>query len=95
MAGEGDGNDSRYSQGLPNNELEDDTTLNTVDAILTMTDQSTALAGIQRFPTTNEDIVQRFRVSLQQLISDVARQGIDLSTTEGLMSPHNLSALNQ
>ncbi|KAK0608843.1 hypothetical protein LWI29_036817 [Acer saccharum] len=72
MAGEGDGNDFRYSQ-----------------------DQSAALASIQRFPTTNEDIVQRFHVSLQQLISDAARQGIDLSTREGLMSPHDLSALNQ
>ncbi|KAK0595430.1 hypothetical protein LWI29_006571 [Acer saccharum] len=44
MAGEGDGNDSRYSQGLPNNELEDDTTLNTVDATLTTADQLAALA---------------------------------------------------
>ncbi|KAK1576216.1 hypothetical protein Q3G72_011959 [Acer saccharum] len=84
-----------YSQGLPNNELEDDTTLNTADATATTADQSAALAGIQRFPTTNEDIVQRFRASLQQLISDAAKQGIDLSTTEGLMSPHNLSAPNQ
>ncbi|KAK0580548.1 hypothetical protein LWI29_003143 [Acer saccharum] len=63
MAGKGDGNDSRYSQGLPNNELEDDTTLNTADATLTTADQSIALA-------------------------DAARQGVDLSTTEGLMSPH-------
>ncbi|KAK0574964.1 hypothetical protein LWI29_031634 [Acer saccharum] len=70
MAGEGDGSDSRYSQGLPNNELEDDTTLNTADATLTTADQSAALA-------------------------DAARQGIDLSTTEGLMSPHNLSSPNQ
>ncbi|KAK0571538.1 hypothetical protein LWI29_017690 [Acer saccharum] len=95
MAGEGDGSDPRYSQGLPNNELEDDTTLNTADATATMADQSATMAGIQCFPTTNEDIMQRFRVSLQRLISDAARQGIDLSTTEGLMSPHNLSAPNQ
>ena len=95
MAGEGDSSDSRYSQGLPNNELEDDTTLNTADATATTADQSAALASIQRFPTTNEDIVQRFRASLQQLISDAARQGIDLSTTEGLISPHNLSVPNQ
>ena len=64
MAGEGDGSDSRYSQGLPNNELEDDTTLNTTDATLTTADQSAALASIQRFPTTNEEIMQRFRASL-------------------------------
>ncbi|KAK1581297.1 hypothetical protein Q3G72_004755 [Acer saccharum] len=95
MVGEGDGSNSRYSQGLPNNELEDDTTLNTADATATTADQLAALAGIQRFPTTNEDIVQRFRVFLQQLISDAARQGIDLSTTEGLMSPHDLFAPNQ
>ena len=95
MAGEGDGSDSRYSQGMPSNELEEDTVLNTADATLTAVDQSAALAGIQRFPTANEEIVQRLRASLQQLISDAARQGIDLSTTEGLMSPHNLSAPNQ
>jgi hypothetical protein len=95
MAGEGDGSDSRYSQGVPSNELEDDTTLNTADATLTTADQSAALAGIQRFPTTNEEIAQRFHASLQQLISDAAKQGIDLSTTGGLMSPHNLSAPNQ
>ena len=84
MAGEGDGSDSRYSQGLPINELEDDATLSTADVTLATADQSTALAGIQRFPTTNEEIVQRFRASLQQLISDAARQGVDLSTMEGL-----------
>ncbi|KAK0605493.1 hypothetical protein LWI29_027475 [Acer saccharum] len=95
MASEGDGSDSRYSQGMPSNELEDDTVLNTVDATLTTVDQSAALAGIQRFPTTNEEIAQRLRASLQQLISDAARQGIDLSVTEGLMSPHNLSTPNQ
>ncbi|KAK3188945.1 hypothetical protein Dsin_028506 [Dipteronia sinensis] len=61
MAGEGDGSDSRYSQGLPINELDDDATLNTAE----------------------------------QLISDAARQGVDLSATEGLTSPHNLSAPNQ
>ena len=95
MASEGDGSDSRYSQGVPSNELEDDTTLNTADATLTTADQSAALAGIQRFPTTNEEIAQRFHASLQQLISDVAKQGVDLSTTGGLMSPHSLSAPNQ
>ncbi|KAK0600747.1 hypothetical protein LWI29_018038 [Acer saccharum] len=95
MVGEGDGSDSRYSQGMPSNELEDDTVLNTADATLTTVDQSAALAGVQRFPTTNEEIAQRLRASLQQLISNAARQGIDLSVTEGLMSPHNLSAPNQ
>ncbi|KAK0594283.1 hypothetical protein LWI29_007823 [Acer saccharum] len=73
MAGDGDGSDSRYSQGVPSNELEDDTALNTADATLTT----------------------RLRASLQQLISDAARQGIDLSVTEGLMSPHELSAPSQ
>ncbi|KAK0571152.1 hypothetical protein LWI29_011840 [Acer saccharum] len=34
MAGEGDGSDSRYSQGLPTNELENDATLNTADIAL-------------------------------------------------------------
>ena len=92
MAGEGDGSDSRYSQGVPSNELEDDTTLNTADATQTTADQSTALAGIQRFPTTNEEIVQRFHASLQQLISDAAKQGIDLSTTGGLMPPNQQAA---
>ncbi|KAK0578380.1 hypothetical protein LWI29_009529 [Acer saccharum] len=95
MAGKGDGSDSKYSQGMPSNELEDDTVLNTTNATLTTVDQSAALAGIQRFPTTNEEIAQRLRASLQQLISDAARQEIDLSATEGLMSPHNLSAPNQ
>ena len=95
IAGDGDGSDSRYSQGMPSNELEDDTALNTADATLMTADQSAALAGIQRFPTANEEIAQRFRASLQQLISDATRQGIDLSVTEGLMSPHNLSAPNQ
>ena len=94
MAGEGDGSDSRYSQGVPSNELEDDTALNAAEATVTTADQLAALAGIQRFPTTNEEIAQRFHASLQQLISDAARQGIDLSTTEGLMSPRNLSAPN-
>ena len=64
MAGEGDGSDSRYSHGLPTNELEDDATPNTADATLATADQSTALAGIRHFPTTNEEIVQRFRASL-------------------------------
>ena len=64
MAGKGDGSDSRYSQGLPTNELEDDTTLNTADVTLATVDQSTALAGIQRFPPTNEEIIQRFWASL-------------------------------
>ena len=73
MAGERDGSDSRYRQGMPNNELEDDTALNTADATLTTADQSAALAGIQRFPTTNEEIAQQFHASLQQLISDAAR----------------------
>ena len=73
MAGEGDGSDSRYSQGMTSKELEDDTMLNTADATLTTADQSAALAGIQHFPTTNEEIAQRFRASLQQLISDAAR----------------------
>ena len=73
MAGEGDGSDSRYSQGLLDNELEEDTTLNAADVTLTTAYQSTAIAGIQRFPPTNEEIAQRFRASLQQLISDVAR----------------------
>ncbi|KAK1568899.1 hypothetical protein Q3G72_030193 [Acer saccharum] len=95
MAGDGDGSDSRYSQGMPSNELEDDTALNTADATLTTADQSAALAGIQRLPTANEEIAQRLRASLQQLISDAARQGIDLSVTEGLMSPHELSAPSQ
>ncbi|KAK1550753.1 hypothetical protein Q3G72_024197 [Acer saccharum] len=83
MAGDGDGSDSRYSQGMPSNELEDDTALNTADATLTTADQSATLAGIQRLPTANEEIAQRLRASLQQLISDAARQGIDLSVTEG------------
>ncbi|KAK0602658.1 hypothetical protein LWI29_035740 [Acer saccharum] len=95
MAGDGDGSDSRYSQGVPSNELEDDTALNTADATLTTVNQSAALAGIQRLPTANEEIAQRLRASLQQLISDAARQGIDLSVTEGLMSPHELSAPSQ
>ncbi|KAK1552517.1 hypothetical protein Q3G72_018631 [Acer saccharum] len=95
MAGDGDGSDSRYSQGMPSNELEDDTALNTADATLTTADQSAALAGIQRLPTANEEIAQRLRASLQQLISDAARQGIDLSVMEGLMSPHELSAPSQ
>ncbi|KAK0596636.1 hypothetical protein LWI29_017605 [Acer saccharum] len=95
MAGDGDGSDSRYSQGVPSNELEDDTALNTADATLTTANQSAALAGIQRLPTANEEIAQRLRASLQQLISDAARQGIDLSVTEGLMSPHELSAPSQ
>ncbi|KAK0590681.1 hypothetical protein LWI29_030373 [Acer saccharum] len=95
MAGDGDGSDSRYSQGMPSNELEDDTALNTADATLTTADQSAALAGIQRLPTANEEIAQRLRASPQQLISDAARQGIDLSVTEGLMSPHELSAPSQ
>ncbi|KAK0593876.1 hypothetical protein LWI29_009739 [Acer saccharum] len=94
-AGDGDGSDSRYSQGVPSNELEDDTALNTADATLTTADQSAALAGIRRLPTANEEIAQRLRASLQQLISDAARQGIDLSVTEGLMSPHELSAPSQ
>ncbi|KAK0579664.1 hypothetical protein LWI29_029507 [Acer saccharum] len=46
MAGDGDGSDSRYSQGMPSNELEDDTTLNTADATLMTADQSAALAGL-------------------------------------------------
>ena len=41
MADEGDGNDSRYSQELPGNELEDDATLNAADITLTTADQST------------------------------------------------------
>ena len=65
MAGEGDGSDSRYSQGLTINELEDDATLNTADVTLATADQSTTMAGIQRFPPTNEEIVQRFQASLQ------------------------------
>ena len=46
MAGEGDGSDSKYNQGLPTNELEDDATLNTADVTLATIDQSTALASI-------------------------------------------------
>ena len=46
MAGEGDGSDSRYNQGLPVNELEDDTTHNTANVALTTVDQSAALTGI-------------------------------------------------
>ena len=46
MAGEGDGSDSRYSQGLLGNELEDDATLNAADVTLTTADQSTVIAGI-------------------------------------------------
>ena len=65
MAGEGDGSDSKHSQGLPVNESEDGTTHNTADVALTTASQSTALASIQRFPPTNEEIVQRFRASLQ------------------------------
>ncbi|KAK0591732.1 hypothetical protein LWI29_007105 [Acer saccharum] len=64
MAGKGDGSDSRYSQGPPGNELEDDATLNVADVTLTTADQSTAIA-------------------------------VDLSTTEGLTSPHNLPTPNQ
>ena len=74
MAGERDGSDSRYSQGPPGNELEDDATLNAADVTLTTADQLTAIASIQRFPPTNEEIIQRFQASLQQLISDAARQ---------------------
>ncbi|KAK1554477.1 hypothetical protein Q3G72_012781 [Acer saccharum] len=96
MAGEGDYIDSRYSQGLPDNELlEEDTALNATDATLTTADQSTAIAGFQRFPLTSEDIAQRFRASLQQLISDAAKQGVNLSTTKGLTSSHNLLTPNQ
>ncbi|KAK0570393.1 hypothetical protein LWI29_000485 [Acer saccharum] len=82
MAGDGDGSDSRYSQGVPSNELEDDTALNTADATLTTVNQSAALAGIQHLPTANEEITQRLRASLQQLISDAARQGIALSDSK-------------
>ncbi|KAK0579311.1 hypothetical protein LWI29_024418 [Acer saccharum] len=95
MAGEGDGSNSKYNQGPPGNELEDNATLNAADVTLTTADQSTAIAGIQRFPLTNEEIVQRFQASLQQLISDAARQAVNLSTTEGLTSPHNLPTPNQ
>ena len=87
MAGEGDDSDSRYSQGLPDNELEEDTAVNAADAMLTTADQSTAMAGIQGFPPTSEEIAQRFRASLQQLISNAAKQGINLSTMEGLLRP--------
>ena len=60
------------------------------DATLTAENQSTAIAGIQRFPPTNKEIAQWFRASLQQLIFDAAKQWISLSTTEGLTSPHQL-----
>ncbi|KAK1563451.1 hypothetical protein Q3G72_027729 [Acer saccharum] len=56
MASEEDGSDSRYSHGLPTNELEDDATPNTADATLATADQTNALAGLQRFPPTNEEI---------------------------------------
>lgn len=95
MAGTGDDGDSRYNQDSPDNELGDDTTQNAANASLTAAVQPTALAGIQRFPTTNEEIVQRFHASLQQLIADAARQGVDLSTTEGLIPSRNLSTPNQ
>ena len=95
MAGEGDGSGSKYRQGLPDNKLGEDTTLNTVDATLMAEDQSTAIAGIQHFPSANEKIAQRFQASLQQLISDAAMQGINLSTIKGLTSPHNLHTPDQ
>ena len=65
MAGKGDDNDSRYSQGLPDNELEENNTLNTADATLTTADQSITIAGIQRFPPTSEKTAKRFWASLQ------------------------------
>ncbi|KAK0590984.1 hypothetical protein LWI29_034021 [Acer saccharum] len=57
MAGEGDGSDSRYSQGMPSNELEDDTALNTADATLTTADQSAALAVV--IPTSDAPLKAR------------------------------------
>ncbi|KAK3211410.1 hypothetical protein Dsin_016116 [Dipteronia sinensis] len=47
----------------------------------TAKNQSTAISGVQRFPPTTKEIVQRFRESLQQLIVDVASHGVALSTT--------------
>ena len=77
MAGDGDGSDSRYSQGMPSNELEDDIALNIADATLTTADQSAALAGIQRFPTANEEIAQRLRASCNN--SYQTQQGKELT----------------
>ena len=55
MAGEGDSSNSRHDQDLPDDRLEADTT---PDASLTIENQSAAIAGIQRFLPTNEEITQ-------------------------------------
>ncbi|KAK0578263.1 hypothetical protein LWI29_007674 [Acer saccharum] len=74
MAGEGDGSDSRYSQGMPSNELEDDTALNTVDATLTTVNQSTALAVV--IPTPDAPLkARRDPTSRLEMLSErVARR---------------------
>ena len=87
MAGKGDGSNSRHDQDLPDDRLEADATL---DATLIVENQSATVAGIQCYPPTSGEIAQHFWASLQQLISDATKQGISLSTTEGLTSPHQL-----
>ena len=84
MAGEGDGSNSRHNQDLPDDRLEVDVSL---DTALIAENQPAAIVGIQRFPPTSDEIAQRFRASLQQLVSDAAKHGVSLSTTEGLTSP--------
>ena len=83
MADKGDGSGSRNSQELPDDKLGVDTALNATgpsDADLTIENQLAAMAGIQWFPPISEEIAQRFRESLQQLISDAARHGLHFPT---------------
>ena len=59
MDGEGNGSGSRNSQELPNDAPGVDTALKTTgptDADLTIENQSAAMADIQRFPPTSEEI---------------------------------------
>ena len=53
MVGEGDGSNSRHNQDLPDDKLEVDASL---DAALIAKNQPVAVAGIQRFPPTSDEI---------------------------------------
>ena len=92
MAGEGDGSNYRHDQDLPDDRLEVDASL---DAALIAENQPAPIASIQRFPPTSDEIAQRFRASLQQLVSDAAKHGVSLSTTEGLTSPCQMDIPDQ
>ena len=76
MENDGDGRGSRSNQNSTSDTGRVDIALNatgSLDATLTPGNQSTVIAGIQRFPPTNKEIAQRLGISLKSVEKHITK----------------------